>query len=56
MSRYKYKIDESSELSQEINEENNEKDISFMEKKFIKDNVNYMYVSYDDSSSICEEK
>ena len=54
--RYKYKIDESSELIQEINEENNEKDISFMEKKFIKDNVNYMYVSYDDSSSFCEEK
>ena len=56
MYRYKYKIDESSELSQEVNEENNEKDISFMEKKFIKDNVNYMYVSYDDSSSFCEEK
>lgn len=52
----KYKIDESSELSQEINDENNEKDISFMEKKFIKDNVNYMYISYDDSSSFCEEK
>jgi hypothetical protein len=54
--RYKYKVDESSELSHEIIDENNEKDISFMEKKFIKDNVNYMYVSYDDSSSFCEEK
>ena len=36
--------------SNEFNIENSmEKDISFMEKKFIKDNVNYLYNSYEDS-------
>jgi len=50
-----YKIYYSSELSQEINDENNKEDISLM-KKFIKDNANYIYASYDNSSSFYEEK
>ena len=51
----KYGISDSYDISQENNDDNDEKDISFMEKKFIKDNVNYMYVSYDESSSFYED-
>ena len=48
-----------SSYDDDINKENNvgssmEKSISFMEKKFIKDNVNYLYNSYE-SLSECEE-
>ena len=44
-------IGDSSNLSQKINLGNNMiKDISFVEAKFIKDNVNYLYNSYEDNS------
>ena len=44
-------IVDSSNLNQKINLGNSMiKDISFMEAKFIKDNVNYLYNSYDDNS------
>ena len=33
-----------------------EKDISFMESKFIKDNVNYLYTSYEGNSDIENQK
>ena len=39
--------------NQKINvEDSMEKDISFMEAKFIRDNVNYLYKSYEDNSDI----
>ena len=42
--------------NQKINvEDSMEKDISFMESKFIKDNVNYLYKSYEDNSDIDEK-
>jgi hypothetical protein len=42
-------------MDDDFNRENNvgdsmEKSISFMEKKFIKDNVNYLYNSYESLS------
>ena len=43
--------------NQKINEEESmEKDISFMESKFIKDNVNYLYTSYEGNSDIENQK
>ena len=42
--------------NQKINvEDSMEKDISFMESKFIKDNVNYLYTSYEDNSDFDEK-
>ena len=45
------------DINREYNIDNSlEKSISFIEKKFIKDNVNYLYNSYDDNSDFEENK
>ena len=55
--KIEYETNEFIFSNQKINvEDSMEKDISFMESKFIKDNVNYLYTSYEGNSDIEEIK